>query len=122
MRYALAVAAVLACGKSHHDVHITIGSDALGATQQLGGHVVDVENDIAIVDIADDQLPALGERMHAYHRCGGFMVHDTLDDARAALHPHALRPAIDYTLDHADVVNAILPQLDRARILHTIQE
>jgi leucyl aminopeptidase len=122
MRYALALVTVLACSRGR-EVHITVGDDAIDTVRALGGHVIERDGGLAIADLREDQLDGLGRLMHAeFHRCGGFMLHDTLDDARLALHPAAMRTPVEYTLDHADEVKAILPQLGRERILATIRE
>jgi leucyl aminopeptidase len=49
-------------------------------------------------------------------------VHDSLADARDALHPRDQRPGPDYTIDRGDAVRAALPALERERIRSTIAE
>src|SRR5258707_13399002 len=109
MRLGLVILAVAACSGSRPDVYITLDRDAIATVRELGGTVVATEGDVAVVDIAADRLDALGVQLHArFHRCGGFMIHDSLDDATAAMHPHAVTTDVDYTLDHSDAVRAIL--------------
>jgi leucyl aminopeptidase len=109
--------------------YVSIGLDALetargvlaAAGEQLA--VLDVGGDAAVLEVGDAELEELSERMHEQHaRCGGFMVHESLAEARAALQEPADGRPIEYTLDQAAVVQAVLPQLGEARILATIEE
>ena len=110
--------------------YLTIGTDALGTARAVAAQhhalfqVVDIENDVAVISFDAEDLEALSEQMHEQHdRCGGFIVHDSIDEARAALTPPlATAAVIDYKLDQADKVNAVLPALDAAKILGTIGE
>jgi leucyl aminopeptidase len=68
----------------------------------------------------DANLDALTEAMHEKHdRCGGYMVHDTLEDAFAEAVPER---TMEYTLDRAAAVKAVLPAIDTKRIYATIAE
>ena len=111
------LAAVLAgCSGSEPPRHyVTIGRDAVA-----GMHVLETDGPAAVVEISDDELEPLSERMHRdYDRCGGFMVHDSLEDARAGIKPEVL---IDYTLDRAATVRSALAGIDPAKLLGTITE
>jgi len=109
--------ALLACSPPHEHL-ISIDRDALGSVR---GTVVESDGETAIVRVDDSELAALGARMHDFHRCGGYMLHESLADAEAALHPLD-EERIDYTLDRATVVHAVLPAVDRDKILSTIRE
>jgi leucyl aminopeptidase len=110
--------------------YISIDADALGTARAVAAHhgvqlqVLEADADIAVVEFPAEDLEELSEQMHAQHdRCGGFLLHDSLEDARASLLPHSDLPiAVDYTLDHAATVNAVLPALQPAKILGTIGE
>jgi leucyl aminopeptidase len=86
--------------------------------------VVEIDADVAVIAFDAASFGALSEQLHErFHRCGGFVLHVSLDDARAALYTHAhVGAPIDYTLDHAEAVRAVLPALDPAQILETIRE
>jgi leucyl aminopeptidase len=105
--------------------YISIGADALPTVQKLSGHhfetaLVANEGDVAVLTFDEDRLDELSEAMHAAHnRCGGYMVHDTLEDAFAEVVPER---KIEYPLDRAEVVKAVLPALDDKRIEATIRE
>ena len=132
MRRALLISTLLlaaSCGRAPapERLYVTLGADALPAAQALtGAHVAldGTDHDVALIEIDAAQIDALADVMHAqFARCGGFFVHDSLADAEAALHavpqPHR---AADYTLDRAELVTRLLPQLDPARIRNTIAE
>jgi leucyl aminopeptidase len=111
---------------------LTIGIDALdsarAAAAASGTELEVVEDDGAVAVIAFDAsaFRALAEAIHAdHHRCGGFFVHDSLDDARRAraIERSLVAPTTpDYTLDDAAIVEAVLPDLDAARIVAGIQQ
>ncbi len=130
MRAALLAAVLAACGSPHASPsYITIGADAVTTAQAISAHdhatfsVLATSGDAAVVAIDPAELDALSAALHQqFHRCGGFMLHDSLADARAALEPAAMRPERDYPLDRGDQVRAALPALDRARIVQTIRE
>jgi len=126
MRSALLLAAVLAASPAIADErYISIGADALPTAQAVAGQHFDMElvaneGDVAVLTFDEDQLDELSEAMHAsHHRCGGFMVHDTLADAFAEVVPEKL---MSYTLDRPEVVKAVLPALEEKRIEATIRE
>jgi leucyl aminopeptidase len=133
MRTAIVTALCIAgCARSpeprHHEVYVTVGADAASAVQQFaalhGDHaeLLAATGEVAVMRVDGDDLEALSQLMHEeFHRCGGFMVHDSLADARAALQPPVMAK-VDYTIDHAPVVQAVLPALDREAIKGTIGE
>jgi leucyl aminopeptidase len=111
--------------------YISIGRDAVSTAVDVaradhaalsleGGN-----DDVVVLGIEARELDHLSEAMHAWHdRCGGFIVHDSLADARAA--PALSRQAIDYTpidytIDRGDVVGAVLPEIREDEILATIR-
>jgi leucyl aminopeptidase len=110
--------------------YISIGADALDTARAVAAahgetlEVIDADADVVVVAFDAASFGALSEQLHErFHRCGGFLLHDSIDDARAALHTHAhVGAAIDYTLDHAAIVQAVLPALDQAQLLETIRE
>ena len=116
------------CARAPATSYITIGTDAIGTVRALAAadhaplDVLEVGDAAAVVAIDTRELAALSERMHReFDRCGGFIVHDSLDDARAAIVHKEKRP-IEYTLDRAAACSAVLPALDEQRILGTIRE
>src|SRR5262249_28862882 len=123
MRIALAVVLAAACSRAPRTVDITIDLDAVPTAVALGAQVEDTRDGIAVAELGEDRLEALWAAAdESVHRCGGLQVHDSFADAEAALVPAPPHAPVDYTLDHGDAVRAILPQLDKQRILRTIGE
>ena len=128
----LFVALAAACGGNTRAVetaYITIDADAVTTVKSLAAdhhaalEVIEVDGDVAIASVPTAELEELSERMHAEHqRCGGFMIHESLADAHAALRPAAARTAMDYRLDRGDNVRAVLPALSADSIHKTIGE
>jgi bacterial leucyl aminopeptidase len=132
MRKALAVLLLsTACGGAREPerVYISVGADALTDVHALAakqGHYADVlatGDQVGVLAVDADELDAISHLMHEqYGRCGGFLAHDSLAEAQAALTPPPKLAAIDYTIDHAPVVDKVLPSLDRNNIKATIGE
>ncbi len=128
----VALTVLLAAPIASADVrYISVGTDALPTITALTGEPGGVEridvlaanDDVAVVAVDDDALDIIGREIHERHgRCGGFMLHDSQQDAEAALRVVRERRPIDYTLDRAAVVSAVLPAVDEARIHSTIGE
>jgi leucyl aminopeptidase len=105
---------------------ISVGADALPTVTMLASeHDAPIDLHMAndervVLEIGEDQLLALSEQMHEeFGRCGGFMMHESLDEALA---PPAPLKHVEYTIDRADIVAKVLPQLSDVRILQTIRE
>src|SRR5262245_31749419 len=122
MRGAIALFAVLGCASSEAGEagqrYITIGSDAVETARAVAHpSLLEASGDVALLSVDATELDGLAEAMHErHHRCGGFMVHDSLAEARAALHEPADGGGPDYRLDRGPAVRAVLPALDQARI------
>ncbi|HEY0479047.1 MAG TPA: hypothetical protein VGD37_16125, partial [Kofleriaceae bacterium] len=72
--------------------HVSLGSDALDAARSVAARhgapleILETGAGVAVVELDAADLGRLAEEIHARHdRCGGFMVHDTLADAHAAV-------------------------------------
>jgi leucyl aminopeptidase len=106
---------------------VSIGADALATAQEVLAargaalRVHGLDATAAVLALTEGEIEALSEAMHARHgRCGGLMLHESLAEALAA--PAAPAVAVDYTLDRAAAVGAVLPLLDAERIAQTIRE
>ena len=126
MRSALLLVAVLAATPAMADQHfISIGADALPEAGMVRGEPVNmngvaIDGDVVVMSFDADKLDELSDLMHEKHnRCGGFMVHETLDDALEQAVPERV---MEYSLDRSEVVKAILPALEAKRIEATIRE
>jgi len=111
------VASVVACSGRGKTVYISVATGDVPA----GHHAIESADGVTVVEMRESELDALAEHMHRDGRCGGFMVHDNLAEARADLHVARENP-VEYTLDRAPVVAAVLPRLDKERIATTIRE
>ena len=132
MRNALLLSLVAAAGCSRGAparTYISIGADALGTVGAVAAEqhallsVLAVNDRVAVLAVDPSELEPLSERMHEeHHRCGGFMVHTSLEEALASRVVPSDGEPIEYTLDRAAAVRAVLPALDPAKILATIGE
>lgn len=109
---------------------ITIGQDALPELQKVGGKpfalssVVTKGNPgISIAQISNHQLNALSRLMHKNHnRCGGYIVHNTMQSALAAQQAPVVSNAAfsGGTPSQGTTVNNLLPNLSKENIVDTI--
>ncbi|QAT86475.1 M28E family peptidase [Corallococcus coralloides] len=111
------------------EVYITIGSDAAGTVRSSlrGGSaptLVREANGVSVLKLTESQLSDVSSIMHErYHRCAGYMAHDTQEEALAALTPaQPTQSLVSYTLDNAAVVNALFSDLQEASIRTTITQ
>jgi bacterial leucyl aminopeptidase len=115
------------------DLWITLGRDVvpvlqadLEAAGRAGAFALDVQGDVAIGRLRESEVPRLTHLMHhRFRQCGGFMVHPTreaalLEASRDQVALQAVLPLVDYAIDNAAVVQAMLPQLQEANIRSTI--
>ena len=97
---------------------ITIGKDALQSTkkEKLLGKVFKVDNDhAAVVEVDSKDIEKLSHHMHEeFHRCGGFIVHDDLDEAIEYARNEDLKywgekgNFADYTINQQATVNGMM--------------
>lgn len=112
---------------------ITIDKDALDtAAEVLAARdpsarldVREADDNIAVLRYNAEDFKQLSELMHERHtRCGGFIVHETLEEARAATRARdneRIASLVTYSIDNAATVNPLLTTLSQANILATIQ-
>jgi leucyl aminopeptidase len=110
--------------------YISVGADVLPAMAALDAsdeispyQVIDADDDRAILAVRPRDLDRISHALHEqFDRCGGFMVHDSLDDARLTVDAQRDTRPIDYTLDHPAEVRAALAAVDAQYIVSTIRE
>lgn len=81
-----------------------------------------------LLNINVNQVNELSEFMHDnYHRCGGFVAHDSLEEAHTYLAQLALveqqqiQPlAVNYTIDNPDTVNALIGKISASNLTNTV--
>lgn len=136
---ALACASLAGIAQAAPRVWITLGDDAYRLLRELdaaatpaasrtlmvaapGGKRQAEQVHAVAVDAA--ALPLLSEAVHDRLRhCGGYIVHASQAEARAALDFAGAAPATapSYAIDDADIVNDLLPRIDEGKVLQTIQ-
>ncbi|WP_404371742.1 M20/M25/M40 family metallo-hydrolase [Corallococcus coralloides] len=111
------------------EVFITIGSDAAGTVRSSFRGVgtptlVREANGVSVLKLTESQLGDVSAVMHAqYHRCAGYMAHDTQEEALAQLTPaQPAQSLVSYTLDNAAVVNSLFSGLQEASIRSAITQ
>ncbi|RKI08112.1 M20/M25/M40 family metallo-hydrolase [Corallococcus sp. AB030] len=109
------------------EVYISIGSETVGTVRSSfrGGNaptLVREANGVSVLKLTESQLGDVSAIMHdQYHRCAGFMAHDTQEAALAALGPaQPVQSLVSYTLDNAPVVNSLFSGLQEASLRSTI--
>jgi bacterial leucyl aminopeptidase len=131
MRAAFAFAAVASlAGCSYESAAelrwISIDVDALDTARSAAAiDSYEIEGNLALVEINELDLPNLSRAMHEqHHRCGGFIIHDTHDDARLALDvvDRTASFAATYSVDNAAVVNRLLPALSESGLRMMIEQ
>lgn len=106
------------------DIFITIGSDALGSakksmsTQLYGSH-----DGISVLRVSDADVLKLSELMHdEFHRCGGFIVHESEQEAMSVLKDSAARTQakslglFNYTITEGERVQNLLTKVNEFSI------
>ncbi|WP_127716507.1 M20/M25/M40 family metallo-hydrolase [Halobacteriovorax sp. HLS] len=84
---------------------------------------------ISVLEIDENSLLELSHEMHEnFHRCGGFMLHDSLEDAMEAVNSIETRnfaksaPFADYNITAEDEVTPLIPQVSEKEITSTIKK
>ncbi|MFB1479704.1 M20/M25/M40 family metallo-hydrolase [Corallococcus sp. RDP092CA] len=107
------------------EVFITLGSETVETVRSsfravgaMAPTLVREANGVSVLKLTESQLGDVSAIMHdRYHRCAGFMAHDTQEAALAALTPaQPTQSLVGYTLDNAPVVNSLFTGLQEASI------
>jgi len=128
--------ALLSCGfaaAQEKTVWVTMGSDLFERVAKTPGALsgalplkaFDASDGVVITRLPERDLPALSAFSHEeLRRCGGFIVHDSLEEAALAMKAAGVNryktlPS-EFQIDEQATVNALLPLLDKTNILNTI--
>jgi leucyl aminopeptidase len=113
-------------------VFITVGSDATNFTEKKFGPRVqelDSRDGISLLEIDQDALPWLSMLMHKeYKRCGGFMLHDTKEEAENLINSQGEQSFAknnlfaDYSINQDAIVKPMIAQAKASNILKTITD
>lgn len=118
--------------QENHDLWVSIGTDSLPAVQkELGTRfsLHETQEGVSLIQISSEELEFLSHIMHENHgRCGGFMVHDDIEDATMTIHGYRKRNWVrqhqfrEYYIDRQDTVKPMIQQVEQAKISDTIVE
>ena len=119
-----------AFGSSPDSIWITVGDDAVQSMNKsiksLTKH--SSTDGIAVVQINKEDTDYLSHLMHEeFHRCGGFMVHDSLDEAlehAGGLDKRAQAQKgffADYSIDQEETVQSLMAKVEAINIEQTIR-
>lgn len=109
---------------------ITMGQDAMNSLEKVGGQEFLFKSiykanskGISVAKIGEGQLNKLSRLMHkAHNRCGGYMVHDSLQSALVEQQQSraATTNFVSKAFNQADAVNRLVPDLAANNIVDTI--
>ncbi len=129
---ALAALSAGAHSASEEELWLSVDSNALTHYQQTIKkgeplHRVGktaLPGELHLVKMSADEVPELSRFMHQeYHRCGGFIAHDSYLEAQAYIAKVAnLAPQTlaSYSIDNATTANALLGQIDTQGLENTV--
>lgn len=113
------------------EIWVTIGTDALPVlSKEFAGHFKKTESrdGVTILKIKDSQRELLSELMHDnFHRCGGFMVEDSYEEARRTINGVRKRRWVnqhlfaDYSIDQQSYVKNMVLKVDDGKIAQVIE-
>ena len=111
--------------------YITIGADAVNSAQKenLFHEIIKNDNDeVAVVLIDSSNIEKLSHHMHEeFHRCGGYIVHDDLNEALSYANDEESKYwgtkglFTDYSIDQNDIVNGMIPFVTESYISGVIR-
>lgn len=126
----LPLLSICASATAEEKVWITIGNDAVTQVEQIGAqlapalHNAQLQSSPILIYQADEsQLLSLTQIMHEQkHRCGGYIVHSSYEEAVEALQgPQQMLAFTAPPIQHGEKVNALLPRIQAGSIKSTIQ-
>ena len=118
--------------KKPRKIYISTGADTIHGLHGFMGNNITVvgENDeVAVLEINEDQIEEISHHMHEeHHRCGGFFVHDSKVEALEMIEVHgflgggAAAPRYSYTINQGEKVKAFISQAKEPNIRKVIQK
>lgn len=141
LMFALVLSSISATSAAEDPVWITLDQDSLRLLRSIDPEVrsvqqadldtgltttrgVAITDAVHVVAVSRSLLPMLSQRVHTeLHHCGGYLAHDSLADALAALKP--ARPAAwltvpSYAITHQTMLTPMLAQVSGSDIEATI--
>ena len=120
-------------GKSSPMRWITVDENEFNHIQNLtrnkGGspylEILERRGGLSIIQLDEAQILELSSRMHGeFHKCAGFMSHETLEAARLSinetLQAESNQQAVEYTINNQANVNPMIAETRESQILEVI--
>lgn len=109
-------------------VYITVGSDAVNSTNKsVESEIVKLDQEISVMKVHKEDIDIMSHMMHGeFKRCGGFMVHDSKEEALKVLADNKTRSFAkealfsDYSISEENTVNTMLSYVNEFSIRSTI--
>ena len=107
------------------DVYITIGADAVNVSTKSISSInksVNTNGEISVLKVNEKDIENLSKLMHdKFNRCGGFIVHDSLEEANAVLADAASRKMakksqFNYTMTKGETVRSMVTKVNEFSI------
>jgi leucyl aminopeptidase len=133
MKYLLLIALLVTGLNSYaspKEVYITLGSDANLASQKgFMAQEIAADHEVSVMKITEDVIPALSEMMHDnFKRCGGFIVHESKEEALATAaalaqkNAMSLIPFANYSITEGETVRNYVSQVSEINIRTVIEK
>lgn len=108
---------------------ITIGADALKLFKSKTIHNTKVVEDVATLEVSEAMFDELSHMMHEnFNRCGGFMVHDSEEEALATLENLKTSSFVerglfaDYSVNQTSTVLPMIEKVNASRLASVIEK
>lgn len=107
------------------EIYITIGADAVSSSNKSLSSSTEIATDgnISIMKINEKDVENLSSMMHEkFHRCGGFVVHESEAEAKAVLANEKTRktaknfPFVNYSMTEGDTVRTMTSKVSEFNI------
>lgn len=117
--------AVLSTGAFAKEIYVTIGSDAIDMSQKslMTANAIATSSEITVLKINEKDIEKLSHLMHEnFNRCGGFIVHDSEQEAIAVLNNNAVRKTakslnfLNYTITEGERVQNMISRVNEFKM------
>ncbi len=112
-------------------VYVTIGSDAVNTSQKALSTTKTIAQapEISVIKVQKSEIEKLSHTMHEkFNRCGGFIVHDSKEEALQVLNNNKLRslakrlPFMNYSITEGETVQNMVSRVNEINIRTTIKK
>jgi leucyl aminopeptidase len=110
-------------------VYLTVGSDAVATSQKSLSSIKKIEGnqEVTILKVREEEIVKLSKLMHdKFNRCGGFIAHDSLAEAKSYLNVKANAQKnfapVNYTITEGPRVERMVSMTSEINIRSTIEK